>query len=234
MYLFHGTSEEEAIDIVNNGFQELKNLYLSEKCIEKFGSERRLMIGEEWPYFLGPVNFFSNEPHCVGLTYEERYGSDPLSFAKAKAANLMYVNKPDSYFHNKRLYNNKPGSLIVIDVPPKQYNDAVVTIHRPEDLEKYYPLGYIEEAEKIFAELEARKKDHPVGKCHITIRNPLVNNYIKFGIRILDGNQIVKKFNPKYQQKSKHRKKNFNSLVWNEVQLLAQMNTGKPFYRKYE
>ncbi|MBU4190000.1 MAG: hypothetical protein KJ886_03270 [Candidatus Thermoplasmatota archaeon] len=216
MYLFHGTSERDAINIIHHGFRKKEDLKGSKECLDSYG---RIKLGYEWDYFLGAANFFSTQPCRVGLTWEERFGGDPLNFAKQSPPwNL-----------------SAPGSLIVLYIPPSKISISVVAIYRNSDVEKYYPLplGDLSESRENFEELQKRKLKKPTANCQVAVSNSAVNDFILFGFRVYTGEGFVKKFNPKHQTKEKHKRKSMKSLIWHEVLGLSKIYTGESFYRKY-
>ena len=225
MYLFHGTCEQDAMKIIRGGFRNIEDIQGSPKWYRKIfltpgGLYDLPPAYYNWYYFLGPVNFFSTDPCLVGLTWEERRGSSPLRFAKWAACNCEETDY---------------GSLIVIKIPPEEFEKAIVRIYHSSDVEKYYPGEWENEnAKNIFEELDARKLKTIDGACQVLVNNHLVNNYILFGFRICHGKRLVGRFNPKYQDKSKHKSKDKSSLIWHEIKQLEKQYKGKPFYRKYQ
>ena len=161
MYLFHGTSEENALQIIKYGFKKYPNLKGSTKCLNEYG---KIKIGFEWGYFLGPAIFFCTQPSRVGITWDERHGSDPIYFAR--------WNKNDFFSYSK-----KCGSLIVLKVPKDRYSDSIMAIYRPSDVEQYYPIDSC--SRKLLFILKQKYRKY--------LKEGLLDNKIK---EIFKGNEI--------------------------------------------
>jgi len=228
MYLFHGTSEENAKDIIKDGFKNKPDIKGDKSVIKRkkgpFGDHYdEIEIEakwEDWYYFLGPVDFFSPEPCLVGLTEWERKGSSPMKFALPPES-----SKP----------KDSNGSLIIIKIPSEKISEAVVRIYRSKDVQKFFPFGStLEDMKKRFSKLDERRKEKAIGDCQVLVDNNFVNEFLLFGFRVWNGREYVKKFNPKYKNKKKHKEKNKKSLIWHEVKTLEKGFKGKPFYQEYK